>query len=93
MPPWLSPVKRLIRNQQIGGSNPSGGSKYECIELFFTVNFFTVKKMFSPDVLSFCGSLRKEENGHMFSGRCPKKRAMWGSATCCFENPRNVRAD
>jgi integrase len=25
MPPWLSPVKRLIRNQQIEGSNPSGG--------------------------------------------------------------------
>ncbi len=25
MPSWLSPAKRLIRNQQIEGSNPSGG--------------------------------------------------------------------
>jgi hypothetical protein len=25
MPSWLSPAKRLIRNQQIEGSNPSDG--------------------------------------------------------------------
>lgn len=28
MPSWLSPAKRLIRNQQIEGSNPSGGLNF-----------------------------------------------------------------
>jgi len=28
MPSWLSPVKRLIRNQQIEGSNPSDGLRF-----------------------------------------------------------------
>ncbi len=29
LPSWLSPAKRLIRNQQIEGSNPSGGLAYK----------------------------------------------------------------